>query len=149
MKVSIHKLTIGELNLFKKLISVFEEVFEMENFRIPSDEHLRKLLAKQDFMVFVASYEKKIIGGLTVYTLEQYYGPKPIAYIYDLAIAIAFQRKGIGRQLIDAVNTYCKAQGFEEVFVQADKIDDYAIDFYRKTRPTKEEDVSHFYYTLD
>ena len=149
MKVSIHKLTIGELNLFKKLISVFEEVFEMENFSIPSDEHLRKLLAKQDFMVFVASYEKKIIGGLTVYTLEQYYGPKPIAYIYDLAIAIAFQRKGIGRQLIDAVNTYCKEQGFEEVFVQADKIDDYAIDFYRKTRPTKEEDVSHFYYTLD
>ena len=100
-------------------------------------------------MVFIASSEDKIVGGLTVYVLEQYYHIKPLAYIYDLAVTASFQRKGIGKKLIDAVNNHCREQGFEEVFVQADKIDDYARDFYRKTRPTNEEDVSHFYYTLN
>jgi aminoglycoside 3-N-acetyltransferase I len=38
--------------------------------------------------------------------------------------------------------------GFEEVFVQADEADDYALDFYRTTKPTNEEKVRHFYYSL-
>jgi aminoglycoside 3-N-acetyltransferase I len=40
------------------------------------------------------------------------------------------------------------ARGFEEVFVQADKIDTNAVDFYRSTKPTEEEQVLHFYYRL-
>lgn len=149
MEVEIKKLSANELFSFKKLIKLFEEVFEMEDFIIPPEKHLKKILAKSDFMVFIASSEDKIVGGLTVYVLEQYYHIKPLAYIYDLAVTASFQRKGIGKKLIDAVNNHCREQGFEEVFVQADKIDDYAIDFYRKTRPTNEEDVSHFYYTLN
>ncbi|MEM1135477.1 MAG: GNAT family N-acetyltransferase [Bacteroidota bacterium] len=149
MEVEVNKLSANERFSFKKLIKLFEEVFKMEDFILPSEEYLKKLLAKPDFMVFIASSEEKIIGGVTVYTLEQYYHTKPLAYIYDLAVSISFQRKGIGRQLINAVNNHCREQGFEEVFVQADKIDDYAIDFYRKTKPTNEEDVSHFYYTLN
>jgi aminoglycoside 3-N-acetyltransferase I len=69
--------------------------------------------------------------------------------VYDLAIDKEFQRKGIGKQLIAAVNKHCREMGFEEVFVQADKVDEYALDFYRSTNTTEEEDVSHFYYTLN
>jgi aminoglycoside 3-N-acetyltransferase I len=43
---------------------------------------------------------------------------------------------------------YCRERGYEEVFVQADKVDDYAIDFYRATPITAEEEVVHFYYSL-
>ena len=42
-----------------------------------------------------------------------------------------------------------QSKNLEELFVQADKVDDYAIDFYRATGPTNEEQVIHFYYSLD
>jgi len=146
--MEIKKLTPNDLTRFIELIKVFEVVFEMENFQMPPREHLAKLLAKPDFMVFVVIQDNVVIAGLTIYTLEQYYATKPLAYIYDLAVKTSLQRQGIGQRLIKAVNTHCKDLGYEEVFVQADKVDDYALDFYRKTKPTEEEDVSHFYYNL-
>lgn len=88
------------------------------------------------------------MGGLTVYILDQYYSKKPLAYIYDLAVLKEFQRKGIGKQLIKHVVEYCAENGFEEAFVQADRADAYALDFYRLTNPTSEQDVVHFNYFL-
>ena len=147
--VEIARLRPGDLKRFVELIRLFEDVFEMENFRLPANDHLQKLLAKDDFFVFVAILDHQVVGGLTAYTLEQYYSVRPLAYLYDLAVDARFQRMGIGGQLIAALNEFCTQKGFEEVFVQADKIDEYAIDFYRSTRPTEEEQVVHFYYTLD
>ena len=80
--------------------------------------------------------------------LDQYYCKKPLAYIYDLAVLKDFQRQGIGKSLVKHLKEYCKKEGFDEVFVQADRTDDYAVDFYRMTKPTNEEDVIHFYYSL-
>lgn len=146
--LSVLKLGKDDLEQFTALIKLFEDVFEMKDFSMPSSDHLQKLLAKKDFFVFVATQNDQIVGGLTAYVLEQYYSEKPLAYIYDLAVDTQFQRRGIGRQLITAINEFCTEKGFEEVFVQADRVDDYALDFYRSTKPTEEEDVLHFYYTL-
>jgi aminoglycoside 3-N-acetyltransferase I len=148
MNMEIKKLTHQDIDEFIALIRVFEEVFEMENFVMPHQEHLRKVLLKPDFIVFVAIMDDQVIGGLTTYVLEQYYAEKPLAYIYDLAVKANYQRQGIGKQLIAGVTNYCREKGFEEVFVQADKVDDYALDFYRSTGVTAEEQVVHFYYTL-
>lgn len=148
MTVTIHKLSHHDLNRFIELIGVFEDVFEMQQFVIPDSEHLQRLLSKNEFIVFVAIANNEVIGGLTAYVLEQYYATRPLAYIYDLAVETSFQRKGIGKELIKKFNEFCTEQGFEEVFVQADKKDVYALHFYRATGITEEEDVAHFYYTL-
>ena len=148
MELQITHLSHSDLTNFKILVKLFEDVFEMENFAIPDDTHLLNLMSNPDFKVFVAMNNQEVVGGLTAYVLHQYYSKRPLAYIYDLAVSTQHQRKGIGRQLIAAFNLYCKDQGFEEVFVQADKVDDYALDFYRKTKITAEEQVVHFSYTL-
>jgi aminoglycoside 3-N-acetyltransferase I len=96
----------------------------------------------------MALEDNRVIGGLTTYTFHQYYSEKPLAYIYDLAILTSHQRRGIGQKLIAAINTYCRESNYYEVFVQADPVDAYALDFYRLTKPTAEEQVVHFYYTL-
>ncbi|MBO6516226.1 MAG: GNAT family N-acetyltransferase [Bacteroidia bacterium] len=147
--VDIRRLNDTDINRFIELIRLFEIVFEMEDFTTPNTAYLQSLLNKETFNVFVAQHNNQIVGGLTTYTLEQYYSTQPLAYIYDLAVDPTFQRKGIGQKLIEATKSFYKENGFEEVFVQADKVDDYALDFYRKTNPTDEEDVSHFYYKLD
>ena len=146
MKIQI--LQSNNLEELKELIAVFEEVFEMKNFRLPPDEHLQKLLEKATYFPVIAKIENKIVGGLTVYILDQYYSQKPLAYIYDLAVLTEYQRKGVGKSLIEFTINYCKSMGFEQAFVQAEKIDDYAIDFYRLTKPTTEEQVLHFTYIL-
>lgn len=146
MEISL--IAADELDDFIGLVKVFEEVFEMKDFRLPDRQHLQRLLGRENFIALVAKENAKVVGGLTVYILEQYYNEKPLAYIYDLAVLEEYQRKGVGKELVAYITNYCRERGFEEVFVQADKIDDYAIDFYRKTKPTAEEDVSHFYYTL-
>lgn len=145
--VEIKKLTSDDLNQFIELIRVFEDVFEMKNFQIPKSEYLQSLLNRDDFYVFVSVFEGRVIGGLTTYTLRQYYSEKTLVYIFDLAVLTKYQRQGIGKSLIQGINAYCKDLGVEEVFVQADLVDDYALDFYRATGGMA-EDVVHFTYPL-
>lgn len=146
--LNFKKLSPKDMPYFEKLIILFEEVFEMKGFSMPKSEYLYELLGKEGFHVFIALKEGSVIGGLTAYTLNQYYSEKPLAYIFDLAVANQWQRQGIGNSLIMQTKSYFLQNGYSEVFVQADRVDDYAVDFYRKTNPTEEEDVLHFYYAL-
>lgn len=148
MGTKIEIITKEKTEDFIALIGLFEKVFEMHDFVTPDSRHLKGLLGREDFIGVVAKENEKVIGGLTAYILDQYYSTKPLAYVFDLAVLNEHQRKGIGKKLMKFITDYCQKQGFEEVFVQADRVDDYAVDFYRKTKPTNEEDVIHFYYTL-
>jgi ribosomal protein S18 acetylase RimI-like enzyme len=133
MNLTLRKLTTYDLPFFIELIRVFEDVFEMKDFRMPPEAHLEKLLAKEDFYVFVALQDEKVIGGLTAYRMDQYYSVSPLVYIYDLAVKREFQRKGVGKLLIEENKKYCHGIGAEAIMVEADDEDEYAIDFYRKT----------------
>ncbi len=148
MKTEIEILTSNDIDKLDELISVFENVFKMENFRRPTKIHIQKLLTRDNFLAVIAKTENKIIGGLTVYLLDQYYSERPLAYLYDLAVVTEYQRKGIGKKLLEFMIEYCRNQGFEELFVQADKADGYALDFYRLTKPKREEQVVQFSYVL-
>src|SRR4051794_6601397 len=97
LNIEIKKLTQQEVVQFIDLIRLFEDVFEMKNFSIPDKDYLQMLLEEDNFLVFVAVSESKVVGGLTSYVLRQYYSRGPLAYVYDLAVATAFQRQGIGR----------------------------------------------------
>ena len=147
--IKIKRLQKEDINGFLDLVELFSNVFEMEQFSMPNRNHLQTLLDREDFLVFVVILGDKVIGGLTSYVLQQYYSEKPIAYLYDLTIDIEYQRQGIGKQLIIEVNSFFKEQGFEELFVQAEKVDQYAIDFYRKTNPSQEDQVLQFSYLLN
>lgn len=148
METEIKILSHQDIDDFVALIAVFAEVFEMKNFVKPNIDYLKNILTKPNFITVVAKKGNSVVGGLTVYILDQYYANKPLAYIYDLAVLKQFQRHGIGKALIKYLTDHCKENDFEEVFVQADRIDSYALDFYRSTKPTNEEDVIHFYYSL-
>ncbi|MGV3507882.1 MAG: GNAT family N-acetyltransferase [Sphingobacteriaceae bacterium] len=147
MNYEITKLGAQHLNRFQELIYVFEDVFEMENFKMPSNNHLQLLLNSSHFMAFVAISNNQVVGGLTAYMLQQYYSTSPLVYVYDLAVKTDLQRQGIGKALMLAINNHCQEIGVEEVFVQADEADGYALDFYKSTGGTPEK-VVHFCYPL-
>lgn len=145
--MEVKKLGSDDIASFIELLLVFEDVFEMKGFVMPRAEYLQQMLAKDDFFVFAAFADNKVVGGLTTYTMQQYYSELPLVYIFDLAVKREYQRKGVGRKLMSSLLTYCKETGVEEVFVQADMVDDHAIEFYRSTGGITEE-VVHFNYPL-
>ena len=128
--ITVRKLASGDVAHFLQLILVFEEVFEMEGFVMPGEEHLQKLLDKPDFVVFAAIQGGKVIGGLTAYVLTSYFTPSADVYILDLAVNTDVQRRGIGRRLMEAIMAYCDEQDMNVLFVQADEVDKHAVAFY-------------------
>ena len=147
MDIRVIKLNHNDIDKFIELIRVFEEVFEMKNLTIPDEKYLIKLLAKEDFFSFIAVLGNKVVGGLTTYTLKQYYSVAPLVFIYDIAVKTEVQRQGVGKLLISSLSGYCKDNGYEEMFVLADEVDNHAIEFYRSTGAT-EGRVVNFNYAL-
>jgi len=137
-----------DLDDFKQLLHIFHEVFEMEDAVIPPDEHLRSILHTPTFTILLAKAGEHVVGGLTFHILPQYYTSIPQVYLYDLGVTNAWQRRGIGTMLIAALKDYCKKHGMEEFYVQADREDTPAVDFYRSTNPSREADVLHFSYSV-
>jgi len=145
--MEIKKLNINSLADFKSLIEIFKEVFENDE-SIANNEQLKKLLSNPDFYVFVVMSNSKVVGGLTIYVLHRYYGTKPIAYIYDVGVSPNFQGKGLGKALIAEVCNFCKKNGFEDAYVEAESDDINAVEFYRKTEFSSEMKAVHFTYTF-
>lgn len=71
-------------------------------------------------MVFVVRLNNRVVGGLTVYVLHRYFNTKPIAYIYDVGIKPEFQGQGLGKDLMAEVCKFCKENGFEDAYVEAE-----------------------------
>jgi aminoglycoside 3-N-acetyltransferase I len=145
--MEIKRLNQNETADFKNLIEIFIEVFE-NSVEIPNNQHLSKLLSNPNFMVFVAKINDKVVGGLTIYVLHQYYSEKPLAYIYDVGIAPDFQGKGIGKALLIECCNFCEVNGFDEAYVEAESDDMDAVSFYRKTKFSKETLAVHFTYSF-
>lgn len=148
MKMHISTLTPDAPEELANLIEVFKEVFGTDYDSPATSDHLRKILSKDSFYAIVAREEEKIVGGLTVHILDQYYSNKPIAYIYDLAVLVEYQRQGIGSSLIEFAKEHSRNLGCEEMFVQVEKVDFFALDFYRTTDVSEEDAVVHFTYYL-
>jgi aminoglycoside 3-N-acetyltransferase I len=146
--MTIQQLSTTDTDDFINLIKIFNEVFENDD-PIPSEKYLGGLLSNPDFLVFVAIQDNQVVGGLTVYILHQYYNEKPQAYFYDVGVSPDYQRQGIGKSLIEAVNSYCQTKGFEASYVEAEMEDIDALEFYRRTKPSSELQAVHFTYLFE
>lgn len=147
--MDIKQLSSSDLSDFIALLRIFEVEFEWVNYKIPANDYLQQLLSSDNFLVFVVKSEGKLVGGLSAHILPSYEVDKSAAYIYDVAIAKAYQRKGFGAFLLAHFKDYCKQRGFFEMFVQADAADTHAINFYKKTNISSEMQAVHYAYVFD
>jgi aminoglycoside 3-N-acetyltransferase I len=143
----IKRLGTQDIIFFKKLIMLFQEVFEMEEIITVKESYLKNLLEKPDFIVYAAIAENEIVGGLTAYELNTYYTEGSELFIYDIAVSFPFQRKGVGKQLIQSLKNYGEQNNIEVMFVEANKENQHAVDFYHSTGGNAEK-VIHFNYYL-
>lgn len=131
--LEIIRLTPAEVARAQELFALFRDVFEIEEETGASDTHIGKLLAKPDFMAFVAVLDDTVVGGLTAHELLYVHADQSEAFIYDIAIDPKQQRKGIGRQLLQALQQHCIEKGIGTIFVDAVADEQHAVDFYTST----------------
>ncbi|HKX83699.1 MAG TPA: GNAT family N-acetyltransferase, partial [Pyrinomonadaceae bacterium] len=109
---------------------------------IPSDDYLKSLLQRDNFIPLVAIVDGVVVGGLAAYVLDKFEQERKEIYIYDLAVQEAHRRKGIATGVINKLREIASEIGAYVIFVQADYGDDPAIKLYESLG--EREDVLHF-----
>jgi len=108
----------------------------------PSAAYLRRLLAGDNFIAVAALHGDEVVGGLAAYELRKFEQERSEIYIYDLAVADPYRRRGIATALIEQLRRVAAARGAYVIYVQADLQDSPAIELY--TKLGTREDVLHF-----
>ena len=148
MNISTKQLAAADINDFIQVLRLFEQVFEMKDLKMPGEKHLKKLLRSKNFVVVTAANENVVVGCLTAHVLPSYYSSSSEVYLYDLVVKADFQRKGIGKKLLEALTVYCRQNNYRAFFVQADEADSNALEFYRATGGLGAK-VVHFNYLVE
>jgi aminoglycoside 3-N-acetyltransferase I len=130
--VQITRLGVEQIIEAGKLFALMTEVFG-ESERPLRKEYVLALLQKDSFWAVAAMHGDLVIGGLTAHVLPLTAAEESELMIYDFAVHAEFQRKGVGRLLMDWVRDKASKAGLATVFVLADNADAHAIDFYKKT----------------
>jgi aminoglycoside 3-N-acetyltransferase I len=134
-----------DVALMEGVSTMFGEAFgEPETYggSRPSEAYLRRLLGSDSFIAFAALQGGEVVGGLAAYELRKFEQERSEIYIYDLAVAAPYRRRGIATALIEQLQTIAAARGAYVIFVQADPGDAPAIALY--TKLGAREDVLHF-----
>lgn len=135
----------ADLRNFRELLRVFAEAFEdHDSYQSanPTDEYLKKLLSRDEFIPLVAIVDGKVVGGLAAYVLQKFEQERSEVYIYDLAVLEEYRRRHIATGLINKVREIAREMGVWVIYVQADRGDDAAIKLYESLGTR--EDVLHF-----
>lgn len=133
---TFHRLTPTDIKLYRSLMQLFGEVFEDPQSYSdypPPDSYVTQFLTNDsNFVLAACDAVGNVIGGLVAYELPKFEQARTEIYIYDLAVAEAHQRQGIGTGLVSLLRTLANERGTHTIFVQADTADEGAVAFYRK-----------------
>ena len=128
--ISIRRLAVADEKLAQQTFLIMAQVFNEDSAPLGSP-YLKGLLSRSDFWAFAALVGKEVVGGITGFNLPLTRLERRELFIYDLAVKVDWQRKGIGRALFDSLRQAAAAEGIGEGFVLADDEDTHALDFYR------------------
>lgn len=141
----IRLLQPGDAQLLAAMNTMFGTAFaDIDTYTAtrPQPAYLERLLSRGTFIAIAAMTGDAVVGGLAAYELHKFEQARSEIYIYDLAVAAAYRRRGIAEAMITALRQEAATRGAWAIYVQADHGDDPAIALY--TKLGTREDVMHF-----
>lgn len=144
---AVRRLGAGDLAGFRAMNALFAEAFDdPESYAAnpPSDAYAEEQLARADTTLLVAEADGATIGALAGYVLHKVEQARSEIYIYDLAVAEIWRRRGIATALIETLRGIGREIGAWVIYVQADTLpeDEAARALYGKFG--NREEVLHF-----
>lgn len=143
--LQIKRLRKKDVRIARQLFILMQDVFAVDDKTMPETSYLKALLDNFSFICFAAIYKEEVVGGLTAYELPMYFSACAEIYIYDIAVQLEFQRMGIGKKLLSAINDHAEQNRIKTVFVNACESDIHALDFYRSTTAAEERVIQFAY----
>ena len=136
--VVIERLGVGDVQRARAAFEMMHAVFD-EDPDVLSDGYVTGLLADESFWAIGAFEAGEAIGCVTGHELAMTRHKRTELFVYDLAVRVDHQLRGIGRQLVNALVTSAADRGIDVVFVPADDDDTHALAFYASLggRPAK------------
>lgn len=125
----IKRLTTADRDVARMVFAMMSTVFETEVETL-SDAYLERLLSNPAFWALAAFEGDDIVGGITAHVLPMTRAEASELFVYDLAVREDYQRRGIGRRLMETLHEAGQAAGIPVMFVPADNEDVHALDFY-------------------
>ncbi|WBL44237.1 GNAT family N-acetyltransferase [Algoriphagus halophytocola] len=130
-------------NEYLELISVFQQVLGSDKSKMDY-RHINHFLKDDNFYFIVAKAKGKIIGGLTVFIINQYLVDKPYAYLKDLAVLEEYRGLEIDSKLVQFAVDDWLSYDFKDVIVHVNKEDTHTLALYRAVLPTSEKETIQF-----
>jgi tRNA (adenine37-N6)-methyltransferase len=121
--VVIERLGVGDVQRARAAFEMMHTVFD-EDPGVLSDGYVAGLLADESFWAIGAFEAGEAIGCITGHELAMTRHERRELLVYDLAVRVDNQRRGIGRQLVNALVTSAADRGIDVVFVPADWVID-------------------------
>ncbi len=128
--IEVCRLSVDDIGLAQRTFRLMAEVFE-EPSGLLSEAYVSSLLSRAEFWALAAVTDDMPIGGVTAHALPMTRNESTELFIYDLAVHPDYQRRGVGRALVDALRTQAARRGLAVTFVPADNDDAHALEFYR------------------
>ena len=141
----VRTLADGDVVAMRSMLAMFGQAFGEPNTytaRQPNDAYLKRLLSGDNFIAVAAFAGENMIGGIAGYLLPKFEQPRTELYVYDVAVATAYRRRGVATAMFEELKNVAAARGVYVIFVQADYGDEAAIALY--TKLGVREDVLHF-----
>jgi aminoglycoside 3-N-acetyltransferase I len=92
----IARLVRGDGAWAKKVFSTMSDVFGEAHDSL-SDAYVDGLLARDEMWMLAAMSGEEVVGGLTAHTLPMTRTESREIFIYDIAVRVDHQRRGVGR----------------------------------------------------
>lgn len=127
------RLGADDVRLAAQTFAMMGVVFGDEPRPAPSERYLADLLARPDLWAYAALVDGQPVGGLTAFLLPLTRVEAAELFVYDVAVREDWQRRGVGRALLEQVRADGAAAGVPELWVPADDEDTHALEFYRRT----------------
>ena len=128
--IEIKRLKSGDGALARALFAVMATVFEERPAKLAL-AYVEQLLERDDLWFIAGLAGAQPIAGLTAFVLPLTRSQKSELLIYDVVVHEAYQRRGIGRRLMQEAIGLASQQGIQTTWVPAANEDEHAIDFYR------------------
>lgn len=94
-------------------------------------KNLRRLMASSGMLTLVAEDEAgERAGFIMVGRSTSVFTDQQQAFVYDVAVAPAFRRRGIGRRLMEHAEAYAREKGMEFITLMVDSRNDAARNLY-------------------
>ena len=140
--LTVRRETSADAMLAAELDTMFDEGVAWDA------EQGQRFLAHPDTLLLVARWDGEACGFLSAYRLQRFDRRRAEVLLYEIGVQDPFQRRGVGRALVEEAKRWAVEVGADELWVMTEDDNTPARALYAATGGREEQGFTMFDYRL-